>query len=195
MVQHRRLSLSLGPIFGTILAAALIAGCVSAPQYDATTDARLSALQQNVDEEFVTLISLARSKTTEAKNLSAFDKAVPFYNKVDTDLTSLELRMEAVTDPSTAKLPIFFSTLHREFDEIRDKHEKEGVLDEGFLKYTRAQMNAQFAVLLTYELSLKGVPSPKQATHQQHLNQRLGQGRGQRPETRRRKAVRPAHGC
>jgi hypothetical protein len=95
---------------------------------------------------------------------ASYAASTQFYAKVDTDLTALELRMEAIPDSSTVKLPDFFTNLRAQLSNLQNAHQKDGHLVEPVLVVTRNQLNAQFAVLLTYELSLKGVTSPSKSS-------------------------------
>ena len=65
--------------------------------------------------------------------------------------------MEATPDASTANLPIYFSNLRTEISNLRATHKEYGSLSSYALMATQSQLNSQFAVLLTYELSLKTV--------------------------------------
>ncbi len=149
-----------------VLGAALISSCATAPQYDSTTDSDISNLQKEIDSQLVQWIACARIGNSDAIKKSSYQENVDFYSKVDTDLTALELRIEAVPDKSTAKLPAFFGSLRTQLKNLQDTHEKKHNLPEVVLVPIRNQLNAQFAVLLTYELSLKGVGSPSTATTQ-----------------------------
>jgi hypothetical protein len=143
---------------------AFVASCVSVPQYDATTDTNLTNLQKEVDSELVLLISLQREGDPASLKKAAYQQSIDFYNRVDTDLTSVELRMEAVPDPSTSNLPQIFANLRAEFGSLQDTHRQQVNLDEHYLIPVRNLLNVQFASLLTYELSLKGVQTPSTAT-------------------------------
>jgi hypothetical protein len=146
------------------LAFALLASCATAPQYDATTDSDLSSLQKEIDTQLVQWLVDARLGDPDSLKKANYASSVQFYAKVETDLTALELRMEAVPDSSTVKLPEFFKNLHTQLDTLQTAHQKDGHLVEPVLVVTRNQLNAQFAVLLTYELSLKGVSSPSKSS-------------------------------
>jgi hypothetical protein len=143
----------------------VLASCASTPpQYDATTDADISNLQKEVDSQLVQWITYDRIKDAASLEKGSYQANVAFYAKVDSDLSALELRMEAVPDESTKKLPQFFSNLQQQFMNLQNAHQAEKNLKEVVLVPIRNQMNAQFAVLLTYELSLRGVSSPKQSS-------------------------------
>ena len=148
---------------------ATLGACVSAPQYDATTDANLSALQREIDAQLVKWIADVRSSKSADKENATYAKNVDFYNKVDTDMLSLELRMEAVPDASNKNLPQYFSNLRQIVENIKSTQQEDDAkkppeyFDPDVLQHTRWQIAAQFAPLITYELTLKGVASPKES--------------------------------
>lgn len=137
----------------------LLSACATLPQYDATTDSDISALQKEIDAKLVQWISYSRAADATIAQKGSYQANTDFYSKVDTDLTSLELRMEAVADKSTAKLPQFFENMRAQMKNLQDAHKADSTLKEIVITPVRDQLNAQFAVLLTYELSLKGVSS------------------------------------
>lgn len=148
------------------------AGCASVPQYDAVTDAAVTALQREVDGRLVALQSAAERiaagstagvPDTDAQQILSYAANGAFYDTVEADLTALELRMEAVQDPSTANLPQHFQTIRTMLANLRQLHRAQNGLGARAIGITRLQMNAQFATLITYELALKGVAAPKQA--------------------------------
>jgi hypothetical protein len=142
------------------LAFVAIASCASVPQYDATTDSDISSLQKEVDAQLVQWMVDDRLGDADSLKKASYAASTQFYAKVDTDLTALELRMEAIPDDSTVKLPDFFTNLRAQLLNLQNTHQKDGHLVEPVINVIRNQLNAQFAVLLTYELSLKGVTSP-----------------------------------
>jgi hypothetical protein len=151
---HFRHYLSLALVF------AALASCASAPQYDATTDSDISSLQKEIDTQLVQWMVDDQLGDADSLKKAGYASSTQFYAKVETDLTALELRMEAISDASTVKLPEFFTNLRTQLATLKNTHQKDGHLVEPVLKVIRNQLNAQFAVLLTYELSLKGVTSP-----------------------------------
>jgi hypothetical protein len=147
------------------LAFAILASCATPPpQYDATTDSDISTLQKEIDSQLVQWIVDDRLGDADSLKKASYASSTQFYAKVDTDLTALELRMEAIPDSSTIKLPDFFTSLRTQLTHLQTAHQKDGHLVEPVLVVTRNQLNAQFAVLLTYELSLKGVSSPSKSS-------------------------------
>lgn len=65
--------------------------------------------------------------------------------------------MEATPDPSTANLPIVFSNLSNQIGSLRTLHSDQDTLSEPYLRGEQQLLDAQFATLLTYELSLKTI--------------------------------------
>ncbi len=138
----------------------LILSCAPPPQYDQQTDAQLTALQKEVDSRIVQFISDGRAGDAASLKQGGYAQNIDWYNNVDSDMTSVEMRMEAIPDPSTANLPAFFDNLRTELAAVRKDHQAKGNLSPIVWIVTRSQLNAQFAVLLTYELSLKKGGSP-----------------------------------
>jgi hypothetical protein len=146
-----------GMHFFIVLHIAFLLCSCAAPQYDSKADAAISDLQSKLHGQIDGWISKSKP--------ASYTKNVAFYDGVDTDLKSLELRMEATPDPSTANLPIIFSNLSNQITTLRKTHEETGTPTEFFLLATQQQLDAQFAALLTYELSLK-TSGPMGATTQ-----------------------------
>ncbi|MBF0480441.1 MAG: hypothetical protein HQK81_02450 [Desulfovibrionaceae bacterium] len=145
------------------LAALLLSSC-AAPQYDSITDAQISSLQKEVDSQMVQFITLSRQNDQDSIKKGSYSQNIEFYNKVETDLTSLELRIEAVPDLSTSVFPELFAKMRKGVENIRQAHQKNGNLPDIVWTPLRTQLNSGFAVMLTYELSLKGVSSPSKPT-------------------------------
>ena len=132
------------------LIAFFICSCASAPQYDSKADAAISDLQSKLHGQINGWIS--------GSTPIDYTKNIKFYDELDTSLKGLELRMEATPDPSTANLPIIFVNLSTQIANLRSIH-KQGSPTGYYLKAKQQQLDAQFAALLTYELSLKTVGS------------------------------------
>lgn len=134
------------PLCSVIL---LIVAACTAPQYDSKADTSISDLQSKLHRTIDGWISGSTDPT--------FNKNIAFYDDVDSSLKGLELRMEATPDASTANLPVYFSNLRTQLSNLRATHKEYGTLSEFALRATQNQLDSQFAVLLTYELSLKTV--------------------------------------
>jgi hypothetical protein len=132
----------------------LDAGC-AAPLYDEQTDKEITALQREIDSRLVALITLSRSHDKNSAEKASYAQNSDFYDKVESDLTILRTRMLASADRSAAKLAPVFDNLAASIADLRKVHEMQGRLGAVALVATRNQLNAQFSILLTYELSLK----------------------------------------
>lgn len=130
-------------------------GC-AAPQYDGKADTAIGDLQSKIHGQIAGWISNAKPAT--------YVKNKEFYDQIDTDLKSLEIRMEATPDRSTANLPVYFANLNSEILILKDLHKKHDALSEPFLRATQQDIDSQFAALLTYELSLKTGSGATQST-------------------------------
>ncbi|MBV9749119.1 MAG: hypothetical protein JO157_09910 [Acetobacteraceae bacterium] len=164
--------------------AVLLAGCVA--PYDEQTDEAISALQQETDAEIVRLITLdhkigalsaqdvsnqatltavcttvppGNAALADACGKASYDQNTDFYDKFDTDLTSLKLRLDAAPDASTPSLDNLLTQLRNIVlspqGGLKSLHAKRVVLNESALTSTRAPLNALFQTLLRYELNLK----------------------------------------
>lgn len=142
-----------------LLFAIVLASCATPPQYDDQADTQITNLQKEIDSQIVKFISDAHQGDTAALKDSSYLQNIKWYNQVDTDLTSLELRMESSSDPSTANFPQFFDNMRTELSNIQKDHQGKGNLGVAVWTVSRNQLNAQFAVLLTYEISLKNMKS------------------------------------
>jgi hypothetical protein len=144
-----------------------LASC--APPYDETTDKQISSLQQETDMGLVRLISLANrmdglkdakdpisvKALADARAKAGFDANADFYDRIDTDLTSLQLRMTATPDLSGTSIDKSFAALQENLNDIRTFHSSHGVIGAQALMRVRTALNEQFRTLLQYELNLK----------------------------------------
>ena len=149
-----------------------VAGC-SAPPYDEQTDRLISALQSDVDGQIVMLISIdhriaelgtatgeaGRKALADARAKAGYDANAPFYDKIDSEITSLRLRIDALPNEATPKLDRSLDDLRANLlsdqGSLRSVHQQQGVLSEAYLLNERKLLNAEFQALLTYELVLK----------------------------------------
>jgi hypothetical protein len=161
-----------------VLAVGLVLVACSAPPYDEQTDRLISALQSDVDSQIVTLLSLdrriaellptntdaARKALADAKARAGYEANAGFYDKLDSQLTSLRLRVDALPNEATPNLERSIDELRANLlggeGSLRSVHQKQGILSEAYLRNERRILNAQFQALLTYELVLKtGAPT------------------------------------
>jgi len=104
----------------------LVVAACSAPPYDEQTDRLISGLQSDVDGQIVMLISLdhkiaelsaaaseaSRKTVADAKAKAGYEANAAFYDKIDSQITSLRLRIDALPNEATANLD-------RSLDELR----------------------------------------------------------------------------
>lgn len=139
--------------------AVLLNGC-GAVNYDEQADQQLTSITQETNQQFTTWESQAAAKTPVVYDTK-------FYDKVEADLKTLEIRMEASQDPATQNLVPVFASLIDQIDQLRKLHiAQKTFADVPFLQAESDLLNAQFAALITFELSLKpnaasGSSSPK----------------------------------
>jgi len=163
-----------------MLTAAGVAGC-AAPAYDETTDKSISTLQNDIDSELISLASLgerierlrnrddAASKKALADALSkaSFDANSASYDKIDLDLTTVRLRIDAEPNASTENLDAALGSLRDNlFGEksLRDTHSQEDVLHSAYVETEKQTLDQQLQALLAYEIVLKkGASSSKSA--------------------------------
>jgi hypothetical protein len=147
--------------FGLSLLLCLSAGACAPPLYDATTDTMLTNLQKEFDSRIVQLIADAETPNDPAATKDgSYAQTAAWYGKLDTDMESVELRMEAVMDPSTANLPQIFALIRKTLTELQADHKAKQNLNVFVWTSIRSYVNVQFATLITYELSLKNGGSP-----------------------------------
>lgn len=132
----------------------LVAGC-AAPLYDEQTDQEITAVQREVDSWLVTLTALSSRHDKASIDKASYAQNSDYYDKIDSDLTILRTRMLASPDPSAAKLAPIFDNLAATITDLRKVHEAQDRISAAALVATRNQLNAQFSILLTYELALK----------------------------------------
>ena len=160
-------------LYRLVLAAGLVVVACSAPPYDEQTDRLISALQSDVDSQIVMLLSLdrriaelsganndlARKSLAEARARAGYDANAAFYDKLDSQLTSLRLRVDALPTEATPNLDRAIDELRANLltgeGSLRSVHQKQGILREAYLRNERRLLNAQFQALLSYELVLK----------------------------------------
>jgi hypothetical protein len=156
-----------------------VAAC-TAPPYDEQTDRLISAVQSDVDGQIVMLISLdhriaelaaasndaSRKALADARTKAGYEANAAFYDKLDSELTSLRLRIDALPNEATANIDRSIDELRANLlsgeGSLRSVHQQQGILSEPYLLNERKLLNGQFQALLTYELVLKtGAPPAK----------------------------------
>ena len=154
-----------------------LAAC--APAYDLQADQGITAVQHSVDGKIVSLISLdqkihnfhgggtpAEQKAlAKARDDASYDANVAFYDATDTDLTSAQMRVDALPNRATPKIDQTFDALRdvllsapqggADPTSMRAVHAAQDHLSAAYLRSLRTQSNALFSTLIQYEATLK----------------------------------------
>jgi hypothetical protein len=146
----------LGISVALVFALLALASCVTS-RYDATADAKLTALQQDVDTQMVLMASLSTRSDANSIKLRSYDANIDFYNKTDVDLTSLELRMEAISGPGSDNTQKIFESLRATLSSIANTHKKQGSASREYWIANRSLLNIEFGALIRRELVYKGL--------------------------------------
>jgi uncharacterized protein YceK len=145
MVRYRQRIFTSCLLLGVLL---ILGGCGSV-NYDDQADQQLTSITQESNQQFTTWESQAAAGTPVT-----YDKT--FYDKIEADIKTLEIRMEASQDVATQNLIPVFSSLLDQLEQLRTLHIKQKKFsDTAFLTAESNLLNVQFAALVTYELSLK----------------------------------------
>ncbi|MCK4133210.1 hypothetical protein QN078_10440 [Ralstonia nicotianae] len=141
-------------IFSGIISLILmcLAGCATVT-YDPQADQQLTTLTQDINSQ---LSNWAITSESTKKSIP-FDPS--FYSKVESQVATLEIRMEATQDPASVKIAGIFNDISDQIDKVRILHQKQNNLSSVFVRAQLRLINAQLAALTTYELSLKGAAS------------------------------------
>jgi hypothetical protein len=160
-------------LYRLVLAVGLVLVACSAPPYDEQTDRLISELQYDVDSQIVMLLSLdrrivelaptntdaARKAIADARARAGYEANAAFYDKLDSQLTSLRLRVDALPTEATPNIDRAIDELRANLlsgeGSLRSVHQKQSILGEAYLRNERRLLNAQFQALLSYELVLK----------------------------------------
>jgi hypothetical protein len=157
--------MQIGRVWHKLLAVALAAalGACGAVTYDDQADTQLTALTQALNLQFLTWANQVEGTPPKP---AAYDAS--FYDKTEAAIMTLQIRMEASQDKATQTLIPIFRSLYSQVEQLRQLHIKQKTFADGpFLRAELDELNAQLAVLLTFELSLKpsatsGSPSSTQ---------------------------------
>lgn len=147
-------------VLATCLALWLV-GCGTV-NYDDQADQQLTSITQEINLQFLTWAHQIDATPPKPAGYDA-----KFYDKVEADITTLQIRMEASQDPATQKIVGIFSSLLDQIEQIRQLHMAQKTFNNSaFLRAELDLLNAQLSVLTTFELSLKpsqasGSPSAK----------------------------------
>jgi hypothetical protein len=166
-------------------ALALSFGLVScAPAFDGQSDKEVSDLQHLVDAKIVSLIAVdrrlmsiesrdsssARTEVAKLKQEASFSANMGFYDDVDADLTSAQMRVDSSSDASKSNADSSFEALREilvsapapgtDPTSMQAVHEAQDRLGQAFLISTRSEVNTLFATLMRYEMTIKAGQSP-----------------------------------
>jgi prophage DNA circulation protein len=158
---------ALGSVATLLALLGWLAAC--APAYDPTTDAQITAAQQETDALLVRLISLdqriaqlakladpaSQKALAEARAAASYGENMDAYDRISTDLTTLKLRMTATPDLAAAKLGQSIDAIRANIEDLQSVHAEQGFLGAVALQLARTAINQQFETLLRYELNLK----------------------------------------
>ncbi|WP_321900102.1 hypothetical protein [Paraburkholderia heleia] len=133
-----------------IFSSLILSGC-STVNYDSQADQQLTTITQEINLQLTTWEHQAE------KTPVAYDTS--FYDKTESDISSLEIRMESVQSPATDKLVSYFESLNNQLEEMRSQHKKPAPLPTTYFHAERLILDEQLAVLTTFELSLKNSSS------------------------------------
>jgi len=149
--------------FASLLAAFVVA--CTPPPYDDQTDKAISTLQSDVDTEIVSLLSFAHtasaggSGASDAKTKGGYQANKTFYQKVDVELMSIKLRVDAAPSVSTSQMDKALEALRQNIlsgpGSLQSVHQQEDLPGEAYFTTERTILAQQFQALLTYELLLK----------------------------------------
>ena len=128
----------------------LLAGCATI-NYDPQADKSLSTITHEINQQLI--VWQHQAGTKQYPKPVRYDPK--FYDHVEADIATLEIRMEATQDFATQKVVGIFKSLNEQLEGMRDIHKKQNNLTASYLHAERLILNEQLAVLTTFELSLK----------------------------------------
>lgn len=118
--------------------------------YDAQADQQITSLGQEVNQQLLTW------EFDEARKPGSAAYDPKYYAKVESDLTMLQMRINAGSGSNEAVLPDVFSTMQKLLDDEQSAHSNPGRKVDGvFFHAERGLWNTQLATLTSYELALK----------------------------------------
>ena len=136
----------------------VLAGCLAlwlaacgTVNYDQQADQQITAITQEINLQ---LLTWAHQIDATPSKPAAYD--TKFYDKVEADLTTLQIRLEASQDPATQKIVQNLNDLLTQVEQIRQLHMAQKTFNNSaFLRAELDAINAQLSILTTFELSLK----------------------------------------
>lgn len=183
MLEDKTLYLDRG--IGLVSVLVLSLGLVTcAPAFDDQSDKEISNLQHLVDAKIVSLIAVdrrlmsiqsrasqaTRTEVAKLKQEASYSENMGFYDDVDADLTSAQMRVDSSSDASKSNADGSFEALREilvsapaagaEPTSMQAVHEAQDRLGQAFLISTRREVNTLFATLMRYEMTIKAGQSP-----------------------------------
>jgi hypothetical protein len=135
----------------TIFFTSLLSGC-STVNYDSQADQQITTITQEINLQLTTWE--LQAETTPV----AYDTS--FYDKTESDISTLEIRMESVQSPATDKLVGYFESLNNQLETMRSLHKPpKPPLPSTYFHAERLYLDQELAPLTTFELSLKNSSS------------------------------------
>ncbi|MEN2473127.1 hypothetical protein [Burkholderia sp. GS2Y] len=134
-----------------IFASSLLSSC-STVNYDQQADQQITSLTQEINLQFITW-----KNQVESRKLIPYD--TKFYDKVQSDIAVLQIRMEAPQDTADQKIASTISSISDQIQAVRNTHKSQNNLSLAFIQAELNLLNAQLASLTTFELSLKSSQS------------------------------------
>ena len=118
--------------------------------YDAQADQQITSLGQEVNQQLLTW------EFDEARKPGSAAYDPKYYAKVGSDLTMLQMRINAGSEANEAVLPEVFSSMQTLLDDEQRAHSSQSrKVDSVFFHVERGLWNTQLATLTSYELALK----------------------------------------
>ncbi|MGG7445056.1 hypothetical protein ACQ3G7_03075 [Kosakonia oryzendophytica] len=135
----------------------LLVGCV-APNYDAVSEQQISSIQNEIDlklSSWTEVIDREQKPLSEIKEIQ-YANNIDFYNKVQADLRSLEIRLSLNKNPQIRQQLITFSqSLSKQLTTFQNDHKQRGYLFRPQIENQRKLFNVQMKSLLATQQQFK----------------------------------------
>jgi len=134
---------------------ATVQGCTTV-NYDSQADQQITSITTEFNQQMLSWESQAGATPPIPATYDA-----KFYDKLEADITTLRIRLMASQDAASNLIVGDISTLQDDVEKLRQFHIKQKQFAvASFIEAERREINVQFAVLTTFELSLKLLKSP-----------------------------------
>lgn len=133
-----------------VVATFLLQQCTSIrliQEYDEITDQRVTALQEKVASFFVKMDRAIGTADT------AYEKSIPFYDDVKTDLNVLMVRAKAT--PKSQVMQDALASMTSSFETLEKYHKTQGFSNREELVPMKNAFDSQFAALIQFNTALK----------------------------------------